>query len=165
MLQRLGLAGCLVGDPELLVLDEPSSALDPAGRREVLDLVGRLAHTKTVLLSTHILSDVQQVCDTVGVIDRGRLLFQGTLSELLSRTSTSFVLQVRPPADALVEMLRHQPWVTEVHEYAPGRLRLVVDDATVAEVEVPGLLTDAGAALVSFAPATDLETAFLELTS
>jgi ABC-2 type transport system ATP-binding protein len=165
MLQRLGLAGCLVGDPDLLVLDEPSSALDPAGRREVLDLVGRLAHTKTVLLSTHILSDVQQVCDTVGVIDRGRLLFQGTLSELLARTSTSFVLQVRPPAGALVEMLRRQPWVTEVQEYAPGRLRLVVDDATVAEVEVPGLLTDAGAALVSFAPATDLETAFLELTS
>ncbi|MCC5953715.1 MAG: ATP-binding cassette domain-containing protein [Acidimicrobiia bacterium] len=165
MLQRLGLAGCLVGDPEILVLDEPSSALDPAGRREVLDLVGRLAHTKTVLLSTHILSDVQQVCDTVGVIDRGRLLFQGPLAELLARTSTSYVLQVRPPADDLVQRLRAQDWTTEVTEYAPGRIRMVVADAVVAEREVPGLLAACGTPLVSFTPATDLESAFLELTA
>nr|WP_283250927.1 ATP-binding cassette domain-containing protein [Rhabdothermincola salaria] len=165
MLQRLGLAGCLVGDPDLVVLDEPSSALDPAGRREVLDLVGRLAHTKTVLLSTHILSDVQQVCDTVGVIDRGRLLFQGPLSDLLARTSTSYLLQVRPPADDLATMLGAQEWAEEVHEYAPGRIRMVVSDAITAEKDVPGLLAACRAPLVSFTPATDLESAFLELTS
>lgn len=61
MLQRLGLAACLVGDPALLILDEPCSALDPAGRREVLDLIGRLPCTTTVVLSTHSLADVQQV--------------------------------------------------------------------------------------------------------
>lgn len=72
MLQRLGLASCLVGDPQLLLLDEPSSALDPGGRCEVLDLVRRLAGDRTVVLSTHVLSDVQQVCDTVGVLQRGR---------------------------------------------------------------------------------------------
>lgn len=165
MLQRLGLAGCLVGDPEILVLDEPSSALDPAGRREVLDLVGRLGQTKTVLLSTHILSDVQQVCDTVGVIDQGRLLFQGPLTELLGRTSTSYMLQVRPPADTLVKHLRGCDWAAEVDQYAPGRIRLVVDDAASAERDIPGLLDAVGAALVSFSPSTDLEHAFLELTS
>ena len=73
MLQRLGLAACLVGDPALLILDEPCSALDPAGRREVLDLIGRLARDATVVLSTHILADVQQVCDTVAVVARGRI--------------------------------------------------------------------------------------------
>lgn len=165
MFQRLGLAGCLVGDPDILVLDEPSSALDPAGRREVLDLVGRLAHSKTVLLSTHILSDVQQVCDTVGVIDEGRLLFQGPLSELLSRTSTSYQLQVRPPADDLVERIRSQDWAQEVHEYAPGRIRMVVADAVAAERDIPDLLAACSVPLVSFTPATDLESAFLELTS
>ena len=76
MLQRLGLAACLVGDPALLILDEPCSALDPAGRREVLDLIGRLARTATVVLSTHSLADVQQVCDTVAVVDRGRIRFE-----------------------------------------------------------------------------------------
>src|SRR5690606_10600261 len=114
MLQRLGLASCLVGDPEVLVLDEPSSALDPSGRREVLDLVGRLAHTKTVILSTHILGDVQQVCDTVGVIDRGRLLYQGPLTDLLARTSTAYSVHVRGPVDALAEALRAEPWTAEV---------------------------------------------------
>jgi ABC-2 type transport system ATP-binding protein len=165
MLQRLGLAGCLVGDPEVLLLDEPASALDPAGRREVLDLVGRLAHTTTVLLSTHILADVQQVCDVVGVIDRGRLRYQGPLGELLARTSTAYLLHVRPPAAGLVEALGRQPWVTEVAEHAPGRLRLVVSDAGRAERDTPRLLAEHGQALVSFQPATDLETAFLELTS
>lgn len=165
MLQRLGLAACLVGDPEVLVLDEPSSALDPAGRREVLDIVGHLAHTKTVLLSTHILSDVQQVCDTVGVIDRGRLLYQGPLEDLLARTQSAFVLHVRDADSDLERVLKARPWAQEVRELAPGRLRLVVSDAPTAEAEIPGLLAGAGAALVSFNPATDLETAFLELTS
>ena len=165
MLQRLGLAACLVGDPQVLVLDEPSSALDPAGRREVLDLIGRLAHTKTVLLSTHILSDVQQVCDVVGVIDHGRLRYQGPLADLLAHTSSAYALHVRGETGPLVEDLRRQPWATEVVEQAPGRLRLVVSDAARAEADVPGLLADSKTSLVSFYPATDLETAFLELTS
>ena len=165
MLQRLGLASCLVGDPEVLVLDEPSSALDPAGRREVLDLIGRLAHRKTVLLSTHILSDVQQVCDIVGVIDHGRLRYQGPLAELLARTSTAYALHVRGEAGPLVDDLRRQPWAEDVVEQAPGRLRLVVSDAARAEGEVPALLAESKTSLVSFYPATDLETAFLELTS
>ncbi len=165
MLQRLGLAGCLVGDPEILVLDEPSSALDPAGRREVLDLVGRLSQTKTVVFSTHILADVQRVCDSVGVIDNGRLLFQGPLADLLARTSTSFVMQVRRSTDGLLGRLRSCSWAAEVEQYAPGRIRMAVTDATAAEREVPGILDTEGAALVSFSPATDIESAFLELTS
>ena len=148
MLQRLGLAGCLVGDPEVLLLDEPSSALDPAGRREVLDLVGRLAHTKTVILSTHILSDVQQVADVVGVIDHGTLRFQGPLTELLAHTSSVYALQVRPPGDGLVEALGRQAWTVEAAEQA-----------------IPRLLAEHGAKLVAFNPATDLEAAFLELTT
>jgi ABC-2 type transport system ATP-binding protein len=165
MLQRLGLASALVGDPEVLLLDEPSSALDPAGRREVLDLVGRLSHTKTVVLSTHILSDVQQVCEVVGVIDHGRLRFQGPLTDLLARTSTVYALHVRGPADGLGAALRSQPWVSALDEVAPGRLRLVVTDANQAELATPRLVAEHGMALATFNPATDLETAFLELTS
>jgi ABC-2 type transport system ATP-binding protein len=165
MLQRLGLAGCLIGEPDVLLLDEPVSALDPAGRREMLDLIGQLAHTRTVLLSTHILADVQQLCDNVGVLHQGRLRYQGPLGALLARTSTVYSLHVRPPAERLVDALRHEPWLTEIDQRAPGRLRLVVSDADRAEREVPRLLAADGHALVSFQPATDLETAFLELTS
>jgi ABC-2 type transport system ATP-binding protein len=165
MLQRLGLAACLVGDPEILLLDEPSSALDPAGRREVLDLIGRLAQTKTVVLSTHILSDVQQVADVVAVIDRGTVQFEGPLSELLARTSTAYTVQVRPPAGDLAAELRSRAWVEDVAELAPGRLRVAVRDATAAEREIPACIAGLKLQLVAFNPATDLESAFLELTS
>ena len=165
MLQRLGLAAALVADPEVLLLDEPSSALDPAGRREVLDLIGRLAGTTTVLLSTHILADVQAVCDVVGVIDHGRLRYQGPMVELLARTSSAYALHVRGPADGLLADLRARAWVDDVAEQAPGRLRLVVTDAPRAEREIPTLVAHHELALASFVPATDLETAFLELTS
>jgi ABC-2 type transport system ATP-binding protein len=165
MLQRLGLASCLVGDPEVLLLDEPSSALDPAGRREVLDLIGRLGHTRTVVLSTHILADVQQVCDVVGVIDDGTLRYQGPMAELLARTSSVYSLQVRSDGARLAAALEGRGWVRQAEVLAPGRLRLVVTDARRAEAEIPALLAEHGAALVSFHPATDLETAFLELTA
>jgi ABC-2 type transport system ATP-binding protein len=164
MLQRLGLAACLVGDPDVLLLDEPSSALDPAGRREVLELIGQLSRTKTVVLSTHILGDVQQVCDVVGVIDHGHLRYQGPIQQLLARTSAAYAVHVRPTATELLTDLKAQPWVETVEELAPGRLRLVTSDAPAAEQQIPRLVTEHGLWLVSFYPATDLETAFLELT-
>ncbi len=164
MLQRLGIATCLVGAPEVLMLDEPSSALDPAGRREVLDLIGRLAGTTTIVLSTHILADVQQVCDVVGVIDEGRLRYQGPIEELLARTSSRYRLQVRGDATALADRLGREPWVTDVEVQGTGRLQVVTDDAAQAEHGLPRLVAEGGMRLVSLNPATDLETAFLELT-
>ena len=165
MLQRLGLAACLVGDPALLILDEPCSALDPAGRREVLDLIGRLARTATVVLSTHILADVQQVCDTVAVVDRGRVRFEGAITDLLARSTSAFALQVRPPATGLVDALRDRPWVTEAVAPVPGRIRLVVGDTARAEREIPRLIADHRERLIALTPMTNLETAFLDLTS
>jgi len=85
MVQRLGIAQALIGDPELLVLDEPTSGLDPAGRKEVRDLILALkAEGKTIFLSSHILSEVEQICDRVIIINRGRLVRTGALQELLA---------------------------------------------------------------------------------
>jgi len=84
MVQRLGLAQALLGDPQLLVLDEPTSGLDPAGRKEVLDLLASLkAEGKTVFVSSHILPEVEQICDRVIVMDRGQLVRTGRLQDLL----------------------------------------------------------------------------------
>ncbi len=164
MLQRLGIATCLVGNPDVLMLDEPSSALDPGGRREVLDLIGRLAGRTTIVLSTHILADVQQVCDVVGVIDQGRLRYQGPIADLLARTSSAYSLHVRGDAAVLGDRLRGESWVTRVELLGPGRLRVVTDDASRAEHDLPRMVAEQQLSLVSFNPATDLETAFLELT-
>lgn len=85
MVQRLGLAQALVGEPRLLVLDEPTSGLDPAGRKDVRDLIVSLrAAGNTIFLSSHILSEVEQVCDRAVIINRGKVVREGTLEELLS---------------------------------------------------------------------------------
>lgn len=85
MMQRLGIAQALIGDPDLLVLDEPTSGLDPAGRKDVRDLISSLrAEGKTIFLSSHILSDIEHVCDRVIIIDHGRLVRTGSMQELLA---------------------------------------------------------------------------------
>ncbi|HEX2732448.1 MAG TPA: ABC transporter ATP-binding protein [Polyangiaceae bacterium] len=90
MLQRTGLAAALVADPELLILDEPMSGLDPTGRKEVRDLIlEERARGRTVLFSTHILSDVEAMCDEVAILKRGKVVVQGKLSELLGRDATA----------------------------------------------------------------------------
>jgi ABC-2 type transport system ATP-binding protein len=166
MLQRLGLAATLVGRPDLLLLDEPASALDPAGRREVLDLIARLRGHATVVLSSHILADVQEVCDTVGILRAGHLLFQGPLEKLLvGHAVPAYVVAVRPPAAPLAARLRDQGWVTGVEE-SNGRLHVGVRSLAEAELQLPGVLADTGSRVISLAPqAADLENVFLELTS
>jgi ABC-2 type transport system ATP-binding protein len=84
MLQRVGMAQALVNEPRLLILDEPQSGLDPAGRKLVRDLILRQrAAGRTVLFSSHILSDAEMICDRVGIMRRGRLVASGRLDELL----------------------------------------------------------------------------------
>jgi ABC-2 type transport system ATP-binding protein len=166
MLQRLGLAAAVVGDPEVLLLDEPCSALDPAGRREVLDLVARLSGRATVLLSTHILADVHEVCDTVGVLRAGRLLYQGPLDRLLvGRAAPAWTVRCRPPLEPVEAALAGQAWVAGVER--TGAEELLVDVATreAAEAGLVRVLAEAGAHVVRLEPrAADLERVVLELT-
>ncbi|MCD4755299.1 MAG: ABC transporter ATP-binding protein [Deltaproteobacteria bacterium] len=83
MLQRIGFAMALIHDPDILILDEPLSGLDPIGRRLVIDLLGKLkSKGKTIFFSSHLLNDIERVCDQVAIIDQGRLLFHGTIATL-----------------------------------------------------------------------------------
>lgn len=166
MLQRLGVACTVVGSPQVLLLDEPASALDPLGRREVLDLTRRMRGTATVLMSSHILGDVQEVCDTVSILDKGRLLFQGPLEDLLVGSATPrWVVRCRPPTDAVAAALRARPWVTAVEQPTPDQVVVEVTDIEVAEQQLVAVLAEVGARVTSMAPeAVTLERAFLELT-
>jgi ABC-2 type transport system ATP-binding protein len=167
MLQRLGIAATVVAEPELLLLDEPASALDPAGRREVLDLIDHLRGRATVVLSSHILADVQEVCDTVGILRTGRLLFSGPLQSLLvGRAVPAYVVRLRAPVDPVAACLRGQDWVTGVDLIGDERLRIAVRSMAEAELCLAKALSECGARVVSLAPqAADLEDVFLELTS
>ncbi len=167
MLQRLGLAATVISDPQILLLDEPSAALDPAGRREVLDVVTRLRGHATVMFSSHILGDVQEVCDTVGILREGRLLFEGPLDDLLvGRAGVIYRVRLREPNDAAVTTLRNAAWVQSVEQLAPGDLRVIATGPGHAEHELIRSLADTGARVISLNPeGADLEDVFLELTS
>jgi ABC-2 type transport system ATP-binding protein len=82
MKQRLGIAAALLGGPKLLICDEPTSALDPIGRREILDILQSVREQTTVLFSTHVLSDVEQICTEVALLDGGKIAMQGTVNDL-----------------------------------------------------------------------------------
>jgi ABC-2 type transport system ATP-binding protein len=84
MKQRLGIAQALIGSPKLLICDEPTSALDPVGRKEILDILHRIKSRTTIVFSTHILSDVERICDTIGILDKGRLALEGRLEDIRS---------------------------------------------------------------------------------
>ena len=106
--QRLGVAACLIGDPQLLILDEPMNGLDPAGMHEMRDMILSLvAEGRTVMLSSHLLDEVQRTCNAVAIVDRGKVIRQGPISELLASTALSVEVECSDPdrARSLLEAL------------------------------------------------------------
>ena len=110
MKQRLKLAQALVHDPPALLLDEPTSGLDPAGRQAMLDLLLSLGrdHGKCILLSTHLLGDVEKVCDAVVILHQGRVLCQGPVEQLCRRRQDRYRLQFQGPANGFLDDLRSE---------------------------------------------------------
>ena len=166
MLQRLGLAAAVVGEPDVLLLDEPAAALDPAGRREVLDMVAALRGSSTVIFSSHILDDVQQVCDTVGILKRGSIAYEGTLGDLVRNTGhdAAYAVRFRGDGGPLAEILKAEGWVTTV-VLADDHLTVSAASAAVIERELARCLARAQIPIISMTPIErSLEDVFLEVT-
>ncbi len=137
MRQRLGMAAALVHEPQVLLLDEPVSALDPSGRKEVLDLIESLAGTCTILMSSHILADVERVCSVVGIIARGRMLVQSPRAALMERYARPIIeAEGEDPAamQRWAESLRGHDWVSQVSTQE-ALVRITVRDMTRARRE------------------------------
>jgi ABC-2 type transport system ATP-binding protein len=101
MRQRLGIARCLLADPELLILDEPTNGLDPGGIQQFRGLVRSLVDEgRTVVLSSHLLDEVEKICDHVAIVDRGRIVAQGSLAELSAGNDSAIVIGCSDPAGA-----------------------------------------------------------------
>ncbi|HYO42614.1 MAG TPA: ATP-binding cassette domain-containing protein [Candidatus Limnocylindrales bacterium] len=169
MRQRLGIAGALVHRPPVIVLDEPVSALDPEGRRDVLELIVSLRGEATVLFSTHVLADVERICDRVGILDHGRLVVEGPLAELLDRYALPvYRVEAEPgqaaAVEALAARLRGLDWVTGL-AIDHGLLTVAVADPSRAARELLPAISDEGVAVVAVARARPtLEDVFLRLT-
>ena len=107
MCTRLGIAASLVADPPLLLWDEPTAGLDPAARRFTIDLIRELGKNRTVVVATHILSDIEQVCDHVGVMHEGRMIFSGTMRDMKRRLRfDAFTIELDGPADRIDQLAR-----------------------------------------------------------
>ncbi len=161
MRQRLGIARCLLGDPELLILDEPMNGLDPAGMEEFRHLIRSfVGEGRTVVISSHLLDEVEKTCDAIAIVDRGRIVVQGSVEELTGQAASVIV--------ATGDDLRAQA-VLGGHTVEPfeGGLRVHVEgDTTVAAAAINRRLVEAGLDVHRLEPERiSLERRFLEITS
>jgi ABC-2 type transport system ATP-binding protein len=170
MRQRLGIGQALINQPRVLFLDEPVSSLDPEGRRDVLEIISRLRGTATVFMSTHILNDVERVCDRVAILNFGHLVVEGPIDELLDRYAQPiYELEPEPQQPGSIERLagamRGQPWAGEVRT-TPDTVRVFVTDPKVAGPAILPLVISSGINLVRYERARpSLEDVFLRLVS
>ena len=113
--QRLGIAQAQVNYPDLLILDEPAASLDPLGRRDVLEVMSKLRKYATIFYSTHILDDVQRVSDTVVILNKGKLVAQGPIEELLAGSEgVVYIIHLKGEIDSALEHVQSQSWVSGI---------------------------------------------------
>jgi ABC-2 type transport system ATP-binding protein len=146
MKQRLGIAQALVHNPNVVFLDEPSSALDPIGRKEIMDIIASLSGKTTVFFSTHILSDIERVCDRVVVLNKGSLVVEGSISQIKTIATSNTILMDIVETSSIptaVQFLLQLDWV-ETADVVEEFIRIHVKDITLAQHELPGLLYQNG---------------------
>ena len=160
MKQRLGVAAALLKDPELLILDEPTNGLDPKGMAEMRDLIRSLGRgERTVLLSSHLMGEIEQICNRVGVIQNGKLVAEGQVTELRGEGG---LLVRAEPIDKAAQVVASISGVEEIST-TDGTMRITVDPARAPEIARD--LVEAGVGIKEIRPAQrSLEEAFFELT-
>jgi ABC-2 type transport system ATP-binding protein len=154
MHQRMGIAQALLHRPPVLLLDEPTSSLDPAGRYKVLDLLNKLRGTVTVFFSSHILADVERICDTIAIIHKGQLLLVAGRDELRERYPLNTAIleldSASPPwPEAMIADLQAQPWITGVTQ-DKAVLRAVVNDVARGKQALLSLVLQQGVILTRY---------------
>ena len=167
MQQRLGLARVLIHDPKVLILDEPASGLDPRARIEIRELLRELKRMgKTIMISSHILSELEEICDHIGIIEHGRLVFSGTLEEILSRLGIQSKVRVRVAnnQDKAVELLTALPQIRQVQVFG-DYIAVTFREGKDGDGIIARILVNADLDIVSIQPERlKLDDAFLQLT-
>jgi ABC-2 type transport system ATP-binding protein len=168
MRQRLGIARCLLADPELLILDEPTNGLDPAGINEFRGMIrGFVAEGRTVLLSSHLLDEVEKICDAAAIVDRGRVVLQGSIAEIAGGSEQTLLIRCDRPESAAA-VIRDHPAAHAVTDTLDG-LQVTLRRGHVAEAagaDINRRLVEAGITVHRLEPTrASLESRFLEITS
>jgi len=151
MKQRLGIAQAILHQPKVVFMDEPTSALDPIGRIEVMEIMKKLAGQMTIFLSSHILTDIERVCDRVVIMDKGKMVLENSVEGLRQKYSNRTVVLETEPGEAqhrLLSELAKRDWVAQINHNDHGEIRLDVQDLARAQHEIPLVLTSAEAPLI-----------------
>jgi len=137
MKQRLGIAQALINNPEVIIMDEPVSALDPIGRKEVLEVIERLKKNHTILFSTHILSDVDRICDDVIIINNGKLVISSPLADLKEKYASP-ILEVEFVSNPIniLEKIKHEKWVKRADQNG-NLLKIWLENNNVINSNIP----------------------------
>ena len=152
--QRLGIAQAQVNYPDLLILDEPAASLDPIGRRDVLEVMSKLRKYTTVFYSTHILDDVQRVSDTVVILNKGQLVAEGPIEELLAGSEgVIYLVNLKGDTESALKLVGSQPWVSGIKTGDHGEeitWQVSVSDPQAAEAQLLKLLVNSPAVVTEF---------------
>lgn len=163
--QRVGLADALIADPPVLILDEPTGGLDPGQRQEVLDLIGRLRGQRTVMLSTHVLAEIESISSRLAIIQNGRLIAIGTKQELEQTVGRQGEVEIAADSDPA----RLEQWLDAAgieHEPGPGSVRIVRLGHDRDPAELLREIVSAGVPVSRFDPLNrSLHEIFLDLTA
>jgi ABC-2 type transport system ATP-binding protein len=166
--QRLGIGQALINSPDLLILDEPAAALDPMGRRDVLDIMRKLREQTTIFYSTHILDDVQRVSDTVAIMNHGELLTAAPIEDLLAGSGVAYFAVLRGDTTEVHRRVLSMPWVESIDATRTERgttWEVRVNDSEAADSQLGRLLaSDEHVTISSFGKREwDLEQVFMGL--
>jgi len=168
MSQRLQIARVLIHDPKVLILDEPASGLDPRARIEIRELLRELRRMgKTIMISSHILSELEEMCDQVGILEHGHLVFSGTMEQIRAKTGLSTKLRIRVAtgqAGRALDILQSLPQLDTVKEMG-DHIAVTFKEGQSADGLVARTLVNAGLDVLSLVPEQlRLDDAFLQLT-
>jgi ABC-2 type transport system ATP-binding protein len=169
MVTRLGLAASLMNDPELLILDEPTSGLDPAGRKSTLDLLEEIGKKKTIFVSSHILSDIDRICNYVGIINEGKVIYSSSTKDMKKFIKNNVVrLEIEGNIEPFCIKLKSIEGITSVDKKEDFIVDIALDinvPSTKIVKEIINLVSDYGLELISINSSTSgIEDAFLKLT-
>lgn len=164
--QRVGLAQALIHDPQVLILDEPTSGLDPNQIIEIRKLIKEISVNKTVIFSTHIMQEVQAICDRVIVINKGEIVADDKLVNLLQRESKSIAIEVEFESSVEIDELRSWPNVKEVISLSGNKFRLIGEGDTDLRPEIFKFTSERKISLLGLKKEeVSLESVFRELTN
>ncbi|MCL2141172.1 MAG: DUF4162 domain-containing protein, partial [Dehalococcoidia bacterium] len=167
--QRLGLAAAMMGNPKVLFLDEPVSAMDPLGRADVLDIIKNIKEKATVFISTHILADVERISDKVGIIDHGRLLVSENINVLKQQFSQNCIsVNTLEEPSSLATVIEEQTWCSDVisktNDQHMPELVIYLKDHVAARNALPKLICQQGFTIINYITTQpSLEDIFIKL--